>query len=499
MIAFDSRTAVPQEQANAKQTSELVRRLCSALKRESIDYCHWKSNAALERSACGENDLDLLISRPDAQRFAEILHRLDFKEALVPKENELPGIRDYYGYDPQSRQLIHVHAHFQLTLGNDLSKNYRLPLEKPYLESAVQGDLFCTPSLEFELLVFVLRMVLKHSTWDAILMQHGHLSKSEARELEYLATPETIVRAHSLLQHIPGLGADLFEDCLQVLQRGCSIWRKIRVGEQLQRVLHASARYPHSYDLILKLTRRIWWPALGRVFKYNPKNRCANGGLFIAIVGGDGAGKTTVIDELSAWLSRKFGVLNVHMGKPDWSWTTIILRGILKIGTLLQLYPFEGDVYEESGQPHGLPWFIRTVCTARDRYLTYVRARRFSSNGGLALCDRFSLPGFLSMDGAQCAQAVASLKTPGRLGYFLAKLEKSYYDRISLPDLLIVLKVNPDVAVGRKTEESEVSVRARSSEVWEADWSAVSGHTVDAGQSKEEVLAQIKSLVWSYL
>ena len=89
---------------------------------------------------------------------------------------------------------------------------------------------------------------------------------------------------------------------------------------------------------------------------------------------------------------RTFEVKKIHMGKPAWSWTTTVIRGILKIGTLLRLYPFEGDIYEESLQPHGYPWFIRAVCTARDRYLTYIQARRFSSNGSLVLCDRYSFP-----------------------------------------------------------------------------------------------------------
>ena len=84
--------------------------------------------------------------------------------------------------------LVHVHAHFQLILGNDLSKNYRLPLEQDYLRSSVQQDLFRIPAPEFELVVLVIRMVLKHSTWDSILMRHGQLSPSERDELNDLST-----------------------------------------------------------------------------------------------------------------------------------------------------------------------------------------------------------------------------------------------------------------------------------------------------------------------
>ena len=478
---------------------DLVVKLCNALAAQEIDYCHWKSNAALDRSANGENDLDMLVSRNDVYRFTAILCSLGFREALTPKEHQLPGVQDYYGYDQKTGRLIHVHAHFQLILGSDLSKNYRLSLEKIYLASAIQGNLFRIPAPEFEFVIFVIRMILKHSTWDAILMRHGRLYPSERQELAFLLTPNVVVKSLAVLQHIPGLSRCLFKECIQALQPGCSLWKRIKVGEKLQRVLLSSARYPHLSDVIAKFTRRLWKPIQKRAFGYKPKNRFASGGLFVAIIGGDGAGKTTMIEELFSWLSEKFEVTKVHMGKPDWSWTTITIRGILKIGTILRLYPFEGEVYEEINRPHGFPWFIRAACTAHDRYLTYVRARRLSSNGGLVLCDRFSFPGFMVMDGPQCEQALISLEKTSRFHRLLAKLETFYYEQIMPPDLLIVLKVKPELAIHRKREESEVSVRARSTEVWGLDWMEKSAFVIDAGLAREEVFSQIRSLVWAHL
>lgn len=501
MITLEREITKNKEQKREVQPAalDLVIKLCDALAAEGINYCHWKSNEALDRSASGENDLDFLISRSHAQHFTEVLHRFGFKETLAAKEDELPGVRDYYGYDVRSGRLIHVHAHFQLILGNDLSKNYRLPWEKIYLESSVQGDLFRIPLPEWECVIFVIRMVLKHSTWDAILMRHGHLSPSEQRELVYLSTPSTLNKAKVLLQYLPGLSSDLFEECLQALQPGCSFWMRIKVGEQLQKVLQSNARYPHSTDVLVKFTRRLWQPIERRVFGRKPRNRFANGGLLIAVVGGDGAGKTTLVEEIYSWLSGKFEVTKVHMGKPSWSLATILIRGILKLGNLVGLYPFEGDIYEESQQPHGLPWFARAVCTARDRYLTYVQARQLSSNGKLVLCDRFTFLDFMAMDSLQCEQAIISLKKGHWFHKLLAKWERSYYEQIELPDMLIVLKVEPEVAVQRKREESETAVRARSGEVWQLDWRRKSAFVIDAGLSREHVISQAKALIWAHL
>ena len=478
---------------------DLVVELCRMLEAKRIDYCHWKSNTFLDRSASGANDLDLLINRSHAQCFLEVLFGLGFKETLLPKEEELPGVRNYYGYDRKTGRLVHVHAHFQLIGGSDLSKNYHLPLEQIYLRSSVQGDLFRVPSPAFELVVFVIRMVLKHSTWDSILMRHGSLSSSEQHELEDLGAEGTLSKVDKVLPYFPGLSRSLFDLCLLSLQPGCPYWTRVKAGEQLQHALQACSRYPHWIDILLKLFRRVWQPILMRGFRYTPKNRFANGGLLMAIVGGDGAGKTTLIDDLYSWLSGKFEVQKVHMGKPEWSWATFLIRGTLKLGTLLHLYRFEGDVYEEFHQPHGYPWFLRSVCTARDRYLTYIRARRIASNGGLVLCDRFPFPGFMAMDGPECEQAIFSLKKVSWFHHFLARMEKSYYERINLPDVLVVLRLMPEHAVQRKRDESEISVYARSTEVWERDWSEKQAIVIDASLSKEEVVTLGRALLWAHL
>ena len=123
-------------------TLDLVYALCRALDTEGVAYCHWKSNAALDRSAKGENDLDLLVSRADAQLFAGILCRLGFKQAQAIPQQQLPAVVSYYGYDKGAERLVHVHAHYQLIVGHDATKNYRLPIERPFLESAIHDGLF---------------------------------------------------------------------------------------------------------------------------------------------------------------------------------------------------------------------------------------------------------------------------------------------------------------------------------------------------------------------
>jgi len=485
-------------------TLDLVRRLCETLNKEGIVYCHWKSTAALDRSARGDNDLDLLVSRSDALRFTEILCQHGFKETFGPTELQLPGVLNYYGYDQPADRFVHVHAHYQLVMGQDMTKNIHLPLEQAYLASAVQRGLFKVPAPEFEFILLVIRMVLKHSTWDTTLSGQGTLSPSEKQEVSYLQAMSDRAQIDYLLkQHLPFVDLMLFDDCLRSIQPGCPIWNRIKTANKLQNRLKINGRRSQIPDLFLKQWHRLVLGMRRRVLRRIPKIHLASGGAIIAIVGGDGAGKSTAVDELYAWLSKKFKVSKVHMGKPPWSLTTITIRGILKIGRSMGLYPFMRTPLEYTLDPNsiifpGYPWLIREVCTARDRYLTYIKARRYASNGGIVICDRFPLSQVKLMDGPQVGRMSSAVKKNGLIK-FLTRLESTYYQQIMLPELLIVLRLDPETAVIRKSDEAEVSVRARSAEIWGLDWRGTPAYVIDTNCTKEEVFSSLKTLLWEQL
>jgi thymidylate kinase len=68
-----------------------------------------------------------------------------------------------------------------------------------------------------------------------------------------------------------------------------------------------------------------------------------------------------------------------------------------------------------------------------------------------------------------------------------------------LPDLLIVLRVNPEICVERKTDEPSDSVRSRTQEIWSLDWCNTPAYVIDASQSKSHVVSDVMKLVWSHL
>ena len=101
----------------------------------------------LHLSASGVNDLDLLVDRRDLPRFLAALSALGFKQARPQRRGrQVPGVVHFYGLDLPTGKLVHVDAQAQLVLGDDTTKNVRLPLERAYLASCTPGPLFPVPA-----------------------------------------------------------------------------------------------------------------------------------------------------------------------------------------------------------------------------------------------------------------------------------------------------------------------------------------------------------------
>jgi thymidylate kinase len=493
--------------AGERVAPQILVALAEALERERVSYCRC---VCLESDPGADGRVQLLVSRAGMARMARILLELGFKPVQPPPERAIPDALDSCGFDAGSGALVQVQARHRLLLGHELTRNYRLPLEAPILDSAAEAGLFRTPAPELEFITVVLQVLLACSVLDVLF------ATRRAAPPEEMARWQARVdraRVHAALErHLPQIGADVFDLCAEALREGASRWSRLVARLRVLRCMRSQARRPPALDRLLRCWRRL--SLAGRQLREPQRNRLRSGGAIIAVVGGDGSGKSTVVDGLCSWLSSDFDTRNVHLGKPAWSWATAAVRGVLKLGQLAGLYPPEATFRQTLGRKSlvsiGYPWLLREVCRARDRYGLYVGARRFAARGGLVVTDRFPLPEIRVMDGPQARRFLAqpfdgperALLSPhpeDRLPSTLARLEESYYQRIAPPEVLVVLRVDPEIAVQRRTGEDVVPVRERSLEIWGIDWRHTNAHIVDGGKPKAEVLAEVKSIVWSEL
>ena len=310
---------------------------------------------------------------------------------------------DYYGFDSEIDAVIDIHAHYELVIGDDHTKNYHLTIEDAFLASSRKQGLFRIPSPEFEYMVFVIRMMLKHGVWEAPIVGRRRLSASELREAEYLEARANRASVAAILRrYVPNLSPQLFDKCAASSRR--TVW--VGRGEDRPRVHEEHRRQRASTSLEGCTTQ-----GLAAVLALAPMAAASRGGQTQA---GGGGGDHR--DRRRRWLGQD------HGGRGSVSVAVDVLRHARDPHGQAEVVPDNGmraghdqdgknASYSAQGrrgvdQPSSTPIpfddavaLVRQVLTARDRFLTYRRARRFVSSAGLVVSDRYPLPQVELMDG----------------------------------------------------------------------------------------------------
>lgn len=460
----------------------LVARLGAALAERGVAYCQWKGHGKRERWQSGRGDIDLLVDRAAWPAFAEVLAGLGFKLALPAPGREAAGISHFFALDERTGKLVHVHAYTRLVLGLPWRTHYRLPLERALLDGSAQEEVFRAPAPELDAIVLVLRLTLRYGPLDAVRGRTpgwvlGALPALD--RLEERASPAAVAAA--LRRYLPDVSLSVFERCRDALRPSTSPVRRLAVRRTLVRCLSAHAARPPVFAFAERGFER-----LGLVGGH----RLAGGGSVVALLGGDGSGKSTCAEALRAWLAPALSVLHVHLGRPPRSLATLAVGGVLKLAKLA------GRGKAKSAVAH--LELLRCCATARDRARLYRRARRFATSGGIAICERYPTPDAWALAGPSEAQG-RGLDAQSALATALRRWERRYYDRITAPDLLFLLRLDAETAVSRKPTEPAAYVRERASLTWETDWSRSGARIVDAAQPLAQVVASLKTELWRSL
>jgi len=468
----------------ATAVPSLLERLGESLDAAGVVYCQWKGHWKRARWESGAGDVDLLVDPAWAERLETVLARLGFKLAMPPAEARFPGTASWIGYDARNNTLVHVHLHRRLIVGGYWTTVYRLAMERAVLETAVPRQPFPVPAPELEFIVFVLRTVQRYSPRDLLARRHPKWLADTEPEFTYLLRQvDRDLLVARLTDLLPTVDVAFFDACTRSLSPGASRWTRLWLRRGLERRLQPHASRPPFGLLVRRIGRSLG--LLARPRGLHP----ARDGRVVALLGGDGSGKSTCVAELSRWLGMPYDVTTAHLGRPPRSVTTLVVGGLLKARRALR---------RTDGT--SLLDLLRHVCTARDRYRLFVRARRFADAGGIALCERYPVPQNRLLVGPEIPRLYKrgrNARRPSPLARRLIRAEQRYYDQITRPHVIIVLMVEPEIAVRRKTDEPAAYVRARSRIIWETDWTGTGAHLVDAGRTLPEVLSDLKALVWS--
>jgi hypothetical protein len=146
--------------------------------------------------------------------------------------------------DPETGTLVHVHAYYRVITGESLAKNYRLPIEEMLLANTRREGIVTVPTRGAELVVFVLRMMVKHTTAIELTLL-ARQTRQLRGEIEWLVTDEAVEEAEKLLPvWLPQLDARLFREAVDALRRPAPAWRRVAAGYRVRHRLRTYARRP---------------------------------------------------------------------------------------------------------------------------------------------------------------------------------------------------------------------------------------------------------------
>lgn len=506
-------TLIETQAAKEEKPTSLraVAELFEALNEADIHYCHWKSNLRLAEAMRGLTDMDLLVDHEQRQAFLQILLTHDIKPIVAPPSKDYPGIENYLGFDQSSGRLFHLHVHYRLVLGEQFVKNYHLPLESLFLGQIQMQRGVKIPVPELELAILSVRALLKYRDRDVVKdllhIRSPGLPDHIRSEIDYLQAQTSGERIQQVLRELDGVvPAEIMSEFLDLVAHAPRAgYRLYKLRRQVRQALRPYQRYSRS-TASLKYFRELSRRKMVRRFSQERNLTPAGGGQTLALVGVDGAGKSTMLSALHQWLAWRLDVRVYYLGSKQPSIQSELLYLFFRAARRSHR-----AVSKALGDENVLSRFLEKVrqtflyshhlSIGYDRYGRYRAAEHRAAQGSIVLCDRYPL--VAPLDGP-----MVHLDANGQMDAItkaFSSWERNLYDKIQPADHFIVLNVEPAVSLERKPDHSPEAIEAKYQAVKELvakaerepdRWRLIH---VDANLPYEQVLGRLKARIWEVI
>lgn len=506
------RTSTPTKQAMAPESTvglQAVADLFQALNREGVSYCHWKSNIRLQQALEGKTDLDLLVKRDHSEIFRRILNAYDVKPLVAAPGKHYPGIEHYLGFDRSSGELFHLHVHYRLVLGERYVKNYHLPLEAQFLDSVQLRQGVKIPAPEFELIVLSMRALFKYRDRDAVKdilsIRAQGVAPFILREVEWLLAQTSIERISQTLRGVEGIvPADVVLGFLQTARHSPRDgYGLFRLRARLRQALNSYQRHSRMRASV-SYFQELWHRRKRTMGKARSRKMTRGQGQTIALIGADGAGKSTMCGLLRQWLAWKLDVQLYYMGSKQPSRRSRLLYLLFRMARRSQRS--SARLLGQKSLP--ARWlatlrqallYSHRLSIGHDRYRRYKESQRKASAGTLVIYDRFPVAPVL--DGPKIARMTDDANTSALTRTFI-RWERAIYQKMDAPDHYFLLDVSPRISMQRKPDHDRAAIETKVQELQDLARHE-NGRSnlvrIDANRPFEEVVARLKRAVWKIL
>ncbi len=479
--------------------------LFKTLDARRVRFCHWKSNIRISDTLSGAEDIDLLVHRGDAAMFQTIIQEHGFKMALSKTGLGHPGVFHALSLDQDKGELLHLHAYHQIVSGDSLVKNYRFPVDQALLENTrlLQGAR--VPSAEMELVLFALRIALKHVSPVEIAMVNRGYGKI-SQEMKWLRKAAQQDKSAVLVAELfPAIEPAFFIRLLDAIEKDDALLRRIYLGWQMAWRLRDLRRLGYVNEGLARL-RRVCVLLFGRVW-HRKDMTLQTGGMIVALVGPKATGKSTLGRELASRLGLYLDVRLIHSGKPPATALTALLHVFIPLARRL----FQSErprEYEKPGRrqdkTYSIIYVLHMTMLAYERHRLLRQASRIAAAGGIVVSDRYPSASTGAID-SSCFDDVAVAKCKSPIKRWLMNVERSLYQRMPKPNLILRLVAPIEKSIERDADRTKPggpdadAVHRRWDMETNAEFLGVNEVEIDTNRALDETVRDVVNSVWKAL
>lgn len=495
----------------------IMKKIFNAFEEKGIQYLHFKSNTNLDESFEGKGDFDVLVDKMRLIEIEQIIESYNGKRHNPVRFGQYPGVDNWLIFDEETGIIYHLHLHFQLATGKAMLKDYVVPWSNLLFETRVRDEKYgiyiTDPSLE--ILLLAVRSVLKSRPSDWIKCKVGayHLHKSLDQErvaLQKQMDPKVVEKYAKIL-----FDEKFVSDLMKIVQKEEVKSRDFR---KLTRIVRTSMKYNRRYgalksNLIASYNQICHLKNRGFSIVFHKctmvKKTCLSGGLIVAFVGVDGAGKSTTTKEINKWMGKKIECKRFYMGAGDGQ-TTPFVSAAKKINNMTGK---KGSDAGKDGKkisffknPLGyVKKFVKMFViydVERNNTKKIKTMQRYRLNGGISLLDRYPQ---IEMEARNDGPKIGQYEKMFGKNIFAKILKKKESQQLEIvkfikPDLVFRLNISANTSMSRKPEQTDIKeFQQKIDDLNGITFQGAKIIDINAEQPYEQELLEIKRILWKYI
>jgi thymidylate kinase len=453
----------------------------------------------------GKSDLDFSIPPQQEPALRDLLRRFGFIQFRSRPWQRYPGVTDWLGADAATGTMLHIHLHNRLLTGAKAVKEQDLPwLEM--MNSELQQDKgtgIRIPPRAFEAHLFFTREAVKSRNIRGILLgfrKKSPVSNTAKAEMTWL------------LSNCSQSDIDYWGEKLWGSERWARMKPDFRDGRMWEtaafrqlrgEVVSALSQHrkgtflKHGAVFLIKRLTRHFHALRARLTgtTVSGKHLVSHHAPLIALVGSDGAGKSTVASDLIRWLSWKADVARLYFGTNHGWFRT--LRSAVRLVKRKKSSSSEikRDTATKSSYPLGLQAF-KWAFMSRLRLHLLRKAQRLARGGTIVIADRYPQT---EIYGTYDGPSRLGMPKLGFLGRALQRYEHRNFAKMSRihPDLIIKLVTPLDVALARKPDHDPDQIARKIDATQKIMFGGAPIVEIDASLPLDTVLLEARRYVWA--